>query len=105
MRSKIPSSTHRWKVRCTLESSGNSLGRRFHWQPVLSRKMIASRTARWSMRRRPVFFGGSCSARIGSISSHSSSGIRQRYTPDGGQRLLFGGALGHRLLLCSRNRG
>jgi hypothetical protein len=39
--------------------------------------LLASRAARWSMRRRPVFSGGSCSAMIGSISSHSPSGVRQ----------------------------
>jgi hypothetical protein len=77
MRSKTPILTHRWKVRCTLESSGKSFGRRFHWQPLRSRKMIASRAARWSTRGRPVFFGGSCSFRIGSIFSHNCSGTRQ----------------------------
>ena len=77
IRSRTPSSIHRWKARWTLESSGNSLGRRFHWQPVRKRKMTASKTARWSTLGRPVFFGGSCSLRIGSIFSHSSSGTRQ----------------------------
>ncbi len=55
IRSKTPSSTHRWKARCTEESSGNSFGRRFHWQPVRSRKMTASRTARWSLSPRAPF--------------------------------------------------
>jgi hypothetical protein len=73
MRSKTPILTHRWKVRCTLESSGKSFGRRFHWQPLRSRKMIASRAARWSMRGRPVGLDGKWSFRIGSIFSHSSS--------------------------------
>src|SRR3954451_17473209 len=77
IRSSTPSSTHRWKVRCTEESSGNSLGRWFIWQPVRNLKMIASRAARWSIRRRPVLLGGSHSARIGSIFSHNSSGTRQ----------------------------
>src|SRR5512133_12877 len=76
-RSSNPSSTHRWKARCTVESSRNSSGIRFHWQPVLSRKMTASSTARRSARGRPVVFGGSCSARMGSIFSHSLSGTRQ----------------------------
>src|SRR5215208_253439 len=39
MRSNTPSSTHLWKVRCTDESSGNSFGIWFHWQPVLIQKM------------------------------------------------------------------
>src|SRR5215204_7266550 len=78
MRSSTPSSTHRWNVLCTEESSGNSpLGSRFHWTPLLILKMIASRAARWSTRGRPVFFGGSCSWRIGSMISHNSSGTRQ----------------------------
>src|SRR4051794_32338369 len=47
IRSSTPSSTHRWKARCTVDSSGNSLGRRFHWQPVRKRKITASKTARW----------------------------------------------------------
>src|SRR5215218_3410674 len=75
--SSTPFSIHLWKVRCTEESSGNSLGSRFHWQPLLIRKMIASRAARWSTRGRPVLFGGSCKARIGSMISHNSSGTRQ----------------------------
>src|SRR5215204_1384897 len=44
--SSTPFSIHLWKVRCTEESWGNSLGSRFHWQPLLIRKMIASRAAR-----------------------------------------------------------
>jgi hypothetical protein len=75
-RSKTPRPAQCWKVRCTELSSGNSLGRRFHWQPLLSLKMIASKV-RWSMRERPVYFGGSCSLSISSIFSHSSSGTRQ----------------------------
>src|SRR5215210_5119972 len=77
MRSSTPSSIHLWKVRCTEESSGNSSGSRFHWQPLLILKMIASKAARWSTRGRPVLFGGSCSFRIGSMISHNSSGTRQ----------------------------
>src|SRR5215208_226233 len=77
MRSSTPSSTHLCKVRCTEESSGNSFGKRFHWQPLLILKMIASRASRRSMRGRPVLFGGSCFSRIGSMISHSSSGTRQ----------------------------
>src|SRR5215210_6829632 len=77
MRSNTPSSIHLWKVRCTEESSGNSSGSRFHWQPLLILKMIASKAARWSTRGRPVLFGGSCSFRIGSMISHNSSGTRQ----------------------------
>src|SRR5215210_8155924 len=77
MRSNTPSSIHLWKVRCSEESSGNSSGSRFHWQPLLILKMIASRAARWSTRGRPVLFGGSCSFRIGSMISHNSSGTRQ----------------------------
>ena len=38
------SSIHLWKVRCTEESSGNSSGSRFHWQPLLI-LMIASKAA------------------------------------------------------------
>src|ERR687898_906415 len=78
IRSKTPFSIHLWKVRCTDESSGNpSFGRRFHWQPLRILKMIASRAARWLTRGRPLLFGGSCKARIGSIFSHSWSGVRQ----------------------------
>src|SRR5215216_912803 len=77
MRSNTPSSTHLWKVRCTDESSGNSFGIWFHWQPVLIRKMTLSRASRWSMRGLPVLFGGSCSVRIGSIFSHNWSGTRR----------------------------
>src|SRR5215218_8707501 len=77
MRSSTPSSTHLCKVRCTEESSGNSLGIWFHWKPLLILKMIASRASRRSMRGRPVLFGGSCFSRIGSMISHSSSGTRQ----------------------------
>src|SRR5215207_756091 len=78
MRSNTPRSIHLWKVRCTDESSGNSpVGSRFHWQPLLILKMIASKAARWSTRGRPVLFGGSCSFRIGSMISHNSSGTRQ----------------------------
>src|SRR5215213_8823890 len=75
--SSTPFSIHHWKVRCTEESSGNSLGSRFHWQPHLIRKMIASRAARWLTRGRPVLLGGSCALRIGSMISHNSSGTRQ----------------------------
>jgi hypothetical protein len=46
-------------------------------QPVRNLKMMASRAARWSIRRRPVLLGGSHSARIGSIFSHNWSGTRQ----------------------------
>src|SRR5215210_562204 len=77
IRSNMPSSTHLWKVRCTEESSGNSSGSWFHWHPLLILKMIASRAARWSMRGRPVLFGGSCSVRIGLMISHNSSGVCQ----------------------------
>ena len=77
MRSNTPSSTHLWKVRCTDESSGNSLGNWFHWQPVLIRKMTVSKASRWSMRGLLVLFGGSCSVRIGWIFSHNWSGTRQ----------------------------
>ncbi|HEX2033479.1 MAG TPA: hypothetical protein VHS99_04775 [Chloroflexota bacterium] len=38
--------------------------------------MTASSAARWSIRLGPRF-GGSCSARIGSISAHNSSGASQ----------------------------
>ncbi len=57
IRSKTPSPTHRWNARCTEESSGNSFGSRFHWQPVRSLKTTASRTARRSTRGRPIFLG------------------------------------------------
>src|SRR5215211_152320 len=77
MRSNTPNSIHRWKVRCTEESSGNSSGNRFHWQPLLILKMIASSAARWLTRGLPVLFGGSCSSKIGPIFSHNSSGTRQ----------------------------
>src|SRR5918992_3468785 len=78
MRSSTPSSIHLWKVRCTEESSGNSpLGSRFHWQPLLILKMMASKAARWSTRGRPVLFGGSCSFRIGSMIFHNWSGTHQ----------------------------
>src|SRR5215204_1196434 len=76
-RSNTPSSIHLWKVRCTEESSGNSFGNRFHWTPLLILKMSASNAARWLTRGRPVLFGGSCSWRIASMISHSSSGVRQ----------------------------
>src|SRR5436190_6724405 len=36
-RSNTPRASHRWKVRCTELSSGNSAGRWFHWTPVRSR--------------------------------------------------------------------
>src|SRR5215207_2039507 len=77
MRSSTPSSIHLWKVRCTEESSGNSSGSRFHWQPLLILKMIASKAVRWSTRGRLVLLGGSCSFRIGLMISHNSSGTRQ----------------------------
>src|SRR5215212_163931 len=77
IKSKTPSSTHLWKVRCTEESSGNSSGSWFHWTPLLILKMIASSAARWSIRGRPVLFGGSCSRRIASMISHNWSGMRQ----------------------------
>src|SRR5918993_662318 len=73
--SSTPSSIHLWKVRCTEESSGNSpLGSRFHWQPLLILKMMASKAARWSTRGQPVLIGGSCSFRIGSMIFHNWSG-------------------------------
>jgi hypothetical protein len=53
------------------------LGIRFHWQPVLRRKMTASSTARRSARGRPVLLGWSCLARMGSIFPQSSSGTHQ----------------------------
>ena len=87
IRSKMPSPTHRWKVRWTELSSGYSLGRRFHWQPLRIRKITASRAARWSIRAGPRF-GGSCSARIGSIIAHSSSGASQ--IGGSGSRTFFG---------------
>src|ERR671911_3098133 len=77
IRSKTPFSIHLWKVLCTEESSGNCSGSWFHWTPLRIRKMIASRAARWSTRGRPVLFGGSCSWRIGSMTSHNPSGVRQ----------------------------
>jgi hypothetical protein len=62
-RSKTPSFTHRWNVRRTELSSGNSLGRRFHWHPLRKRKMIASSALRGSVRVRPVRFGGTSSSK------------------------------------------
>ena len=87
IRSKIPSFTQRWNVRWTELSSGYSLGSRFHWQPLRIRKMTASSAARWSIRFGPRF-GGSCSARIGAIIAHSSSGASQ--IVGSGSRSFFG---------------
>ena len=61
-------------TRCPAAGSDSS---RFHRQPMRKRKTTASRMARRSTRGRPVLFGGSCSARIGSIFSHIPSGTRQ----------------------------
>jgi hypothetical protein len=49
--------------------------------------MIASSAARGSIRFGPRF-GGSCSARIGSTTFHSSSGVRQ--IGGNGARIFFG---------------
>src|SRR6266536_983644 len=87
MRSKIPRPTQRWNVRWTELSSGYSFGRRFHWQPLRSRKMTASSAARWSIRFGPRF-GGSCSSRIGSIIAHISSAAS--HSADRGPRSFVG---------------
>src|SRR5205085_4400362 len=73
MRSKMPRRTQRRKWRCTVLSSGYSAGRWFHWQPLRSRKITASRTGRRSTQAGPNRAGGSCSARIRSTSAHNSS--------------------------------
>ena len=101
MRSKILSSIHRWKARGMEESSGKLLGKAspqaagpkpeddrvqdsalvdaptagFLWRVVLSKDRLDLL---------PQLF---------------------RCAPDGEQRLIFGGALGRRFLLCSRNHG
>jgi hypothetical protein len=51
------------------------------------RKIIASSAARWSIRFGPRF-SGSSSARIGSTSTHNSSGVRQ--IGGNGARTFFG---------------
>jgi len=83
----MPRFTQRWNVRWTELSSGYSFGSRFHWQPLRIRKMTASSAARWSIRFGPCF-GGSCSARIGSIIAHNSSGASQ--IVGSGSRSFFG---------------
>ena len=87
MRSKIPNPTHRWNVRWTELSSGYSFGSRFHWHPLRILKITASSARRWSIRFGPRF-GGSFSARIGSIIAHSSSGASQ--IGGSGSRSFFG---------------
>jgi hypothetical protein len=87
IRSKTPRSIQRWSVRWTELSSGYSFGSRFHWQPLRTRKMIASNAPRWSIRFGPRF-GGSCSDRIGSTTSYSSSRVRQ--IGGSGARAFFG---------------
>src|SRR5438477_1353060 len=68
---------HLWKVRCTLLSSGNSVGKWFHWQPLRILKMMASSASRASILPRPVGLGGSSSLIIGLTRSHNSSLTRQ----------------------------
>src|SRR3954470_2466152 len=73
IRSKIPISTHRWKVRCTLESSGKSLGRRVHWQPLRIRKR--SRPGRLAGRRGGVRCLLADHALLGSARSSPTTGL------------------------------
>ena len=57
-----PRSIHLWKVRWMVLSSPSSLGRWFHWQPLLNLWMMPFSILLWSTRLRPVALGGSASA-------------------------------------------
>ena len=76
---KTPARTHSWKRSWAVDPGQNLVASSaFHWQPVRSRKKMASRHTRSGTRGRPPpkrwVLG--CSGSSHSISAHSSSGMR-----------------------------